>query len=75
MDQKLFRVKHFPDYFAAPGITLILSLLLFRSSHGGVVSTHAVHDDIDLALCAREASEKSSWTNFHFVMCIGILGK
>ena len=29
--------------------------------------------DLDYALCSTD-SEKVAWTNFHFVMCIGIVG-
>ena len=29
--------------------------------------------DLDFALCSS-GSEKTTWTNFHFVMCIGIVG-
>merc|ERR1719400_1270459 len=29
--------------------------------------------DLDYALCSTD-SEKVVWTNFHFVMCIGIVG-
>ena len=37
-------------------------------AHGG-----GANDAMDFALC-RDRSEKVHWTNFHFVMCIGITG-
>ena len=32
------------------------------------------HKDFDHFTVCRSSSEKTQWTNFHFVMCIGIVG-
>ena len=34
---------------------------------------HRPHHDLDFTKY-KSGSEKTSWTNFHFVMCIGIVG-